>query len=134
MEAGVIFYSPKFEFKNGLTGKKLLILLNTPINDDPYIICKTTSNRKNKSLSPGCQIEKSLFLILKDTEFFTEDTWLQLYELYEFSQCEFLKQHFEDNLKQIGKLQNITLRQIRNCINKLPDIMKYHIDLINKSK
>lgn len=132
MKAGDIFYCPKFEFKNGEIGKKLLILLNnpTPENKQPYSICKTTSQPKNKSYKPYCQEEDNLFLLRAQADFFQTDTWLQLYELYLFTQEEFINLKFKNDLKPMGSLKDVTMRQIRNCIKKCKDISRYNKELI----
>jgi len=45
---GAIYHHSKLLFHNGFTGKKYLILLNTPREKEPYLFVKTTSQKKEK--------------------------------------------------------------------------------------
>ncbi len=80
-----IYHHRQLVFHNGDTGKKYLVLLNTPSKSEPYIFVKTTSQKKNRPAKPGCIKEKSLFFIRAGKTFFAKDTWVQLYELYPIS-------------------------------------------------
>jgi len=79
---GAIYHHRQLVFHNGFTGKKYLVLLNTPAKKEPYIFVKTTSQQKNKPTKPGCIQNKSLFFIQAGKTFFKKNTWVQLYELY----------------------------------------------------
>jgi len=79
---GAIYHHRQLVFHNGFTGKKYLVLLNTPTKKDPYIFVKTTSQQKNRPTKPGCIQQKSLFFIPAGETFFKKNTWVQLYELY----------------------------------------------------
>ena len=79
---GTIFHHSQLVFHNGFTGKKCLILLNTPVKDDPYLFVKTTSQKKDKPTTPGCIKKRSLFFLPAGKTFFKLDTWVQLYEIY----------------------------------------------------
>jgi hypothetical protein len=50
-------------FHNGFTGKKYLILLNTPGKKEPYLFVKTTSQKKDKPSTTGCTKERKNTLI-----------------------------------------------------------------------
>lgn len=60
---GTIFHHSQLVFHNGFTGKKYLVLLNTPSKTEPYIFVKTTSQQKDKPTMLGCIEERSLFFI-----------------------------------------------------------------------
>lgn len=79
---GAIYHHRQLVFHNGFTGKKYLVLLNTPAKNEPYIFVKTTSQQKNRPTKPGCIQDKSLFFIPAGETFFKKNTWVQLYELY----------------------------------------------------
>jgi len=81
---GTIFHHKNFTFKDGDVSSKLLVLLNTPSRNDPYLFIKTTSQQKGKSKTPGCDEKRSLFFVPANTAFFEFDTWVQLYEIYPF--------------------------------------------------
>ena len=78
---GTIYHHRQMVFHNGFTGKKYLILLNTPGKKEPYLFVKTTSQKKDKPSTTGCIKERSLFFIPAGRIFFPKDTWIQLYEL-----------------------------------------------------
>ena len=78
---GAIYHHRQLVFHNGFTGKKYLILLNTPGKKEPYLFVKTTSQKKDKPSTTGCIKERSLFIIPAGRIFFPKDTWIQLYEL-----------------------------------------------------
>ncbi|MEQ8187149.1 MAG: hypothetical protein ABRQ39_04200, partial [Candidatus Eremiobacterota bacterium] len=61
MNKGTIFYHKKFEFSDGETGKKLLILLNEPQGNEPYLFCKTTSKKKYNLENEGCYSDKNIY-------------------------------------------------------------------------
>lgn len=80
---GTVFYHSRFPFKNGTHGAKYLVLLNTPVGNEPYLLVKTTSQQKNRPKTPGCIKKRNLFFIPASKTFFPLDTWVQLYEMYE---------------------------------------------------
>ena len=110
---GAIYFHPSFEFKNGDTGKKLVLLLNTPSKNDPYLFVKTTSRQKDKPLRPGCIEERSLFFIPAGTTFFKENTWVELYERYPMRPNDVSK---NKDMKLIGNLDVKTLDKIIDCL------------------
>ena len=82
---GAIYHHRQLVFHNGVTGKKYLILLNTPGKNEPYLFVKTTSQKKDKPSTAGCIKKRSLFFIPAGKTFFYKDTWVQLYDIYEFA-------------------------------------------------
>ena len=78
-----MFFHANFLFKNGETSEKYLILLNTPNKGEPHLILKTTSQRKEKPVTPGCIRDWQVYFIPAKKSWFRIDTWVQLYEIYE---------------------------------------------------
>lgn len=64
MKAEDVFYFINFKFDDGVVRNKLLVILNTPIEDEPYLVCLTTSQPKkwriNKS---GCYPENNYYFV-----------------------------------------------------------------------
>ena len=81
---GTIFHHYKLVFHNGDVGRKFLILLNSPAQDELHLFVKTTSQKKNKPTTPGCLETLSLFFIPVGKTFFEKPTWVQLYQIYQF--------------------------------------------------
>ena len=108
---GTIFYHSKFPFKNGEVGPKYLILLNTPSEGGPYFLVKTTSQRKDKPITPGCIKRRSLFFIPARRTFFPQNTWAQLYQLYEEKEVE-----KDPKFKIVGNLDSKMIDLIIECL------------------
>jgi hypothetical protein len=73
---GAIYHHSNLLFHNGFTGKKYLILLNTPRGKEPYLFVKSTSQKKEKPSTPNCIKDRSLYFIPAGKRFFKKDTWI----------------------------------------------------------
>ena len=82
---GTIYHHPRLVFHDGATGKKYLILLNEPQKEDPFLFVKTTSQKKDRPESPGCNRPQSVFFIPARKTYFISDTWIQLHDIYPIS-------------------------------------------------
>jgi hypothetical protein len=127
---GAIYHHSALTFSNGVQGKKYLILLNTPAKNKPYLFVKTTSQKKDKPSMPGCIKEKSLFFIPARRTFFWQDTWVQLYEIYEFTP------HEIDTNKAITIEGSLDIRVIDDIVQCLflsegDNISEIHKRLLN---
>jgi len=112
---GAIYHHTQLVFHNGFVGKKYIILLNSPANKDPYLFVKATSQQKHKPSRAGCIKERSLFFIPAGKTFFKKDTWVQLYELYEFTPDAAGKTFFKkDTWVQLYELYEFTPDEIDN--------------------
>lgn len=94
MIRGTVLFHEKFKFPDGEYGEKLLIILNTPSNTEPYLVCKTTSKCKYCITKEGCHSDKGIYHIKADRDGFKRDTWVQLSLIMELTQEELLKAHF----------------------------------------
>ncbi len=124
---GAIYHHNKLVFHNGFTGKKYLILLNTPSKNEPYLFVKTTSQKKEKPTIPGCIKDRSLFFIPVGKPFFKKDTWVQLYELYPISPSDI------DKNKDIDIVGSLDVKRIDDIVNCLFDSEKDNIAAIYKT-
>jgi len=135
MQRGDVFSHKDFTFKNGERGPKLLVLLYIPPkNMESYLFCKTTAQKKEKSITPGCQFEVSLFFIRGNTNVFREDTWLQLWDIYPINAESVLQDCMKQYMKRIGTLNELSVRQILNCIKKSLDVEERYAELILKNQ
>jgi hypothetical protein len=100
-------------FHNGFTGKKYLVLLNTPSKREPYLFVKATSQKKDKPTTPGCIKNRSLFFIPVGKTFFPKDTWVQLFDLYKFSPNDI---DTDNNISVVGSLDAKIIDDIVNCL------------------
>lgn len=122
MSRGTIFHCVDFQFKNGATKDKYLVQLNDPRGDEPHIFCKTTSQQKNKRLSPACQPDRSLFALRSRHDFFPLDTWLQLYELYRLPLGQFMQYMVSHKMQERGDLRAETIGAVVNCVRCCEDV------------
>jgi hypothetical protein len=136
MEAGDILFHSSFKFNDGTTGRKLLIVLNTPDfkKNEPYLVIKTTSQLKGKQMVPGCIAAWRIFYIPPaEGVFFKDPTLLQLDDIYEMDATTVLKNGLQKNLELMGKLSTQIFGQLRNCIKQIKeDISEKHYKLIFK--
>ena len=116
---GSVYHNPRFKFHDGVVGNKLLILLNTPTDDEDYLFVKTTSKQKRRVKSPGCgkYYAQGEYFIPKGTDCFTEDTWVLLCDLYPISPKDIDNSHDWHLLK--GTVLSVeTMQQIIDCLFK----------------
>ena len=110
---GAIYHHSRMVFHNGFTGKKYLILLNSPGKTEPYLFIKTTSQKKNKPSTPGCIKDRSLYFISAGQTFFKKDTWAQLYEIYA------IHSYHIDNKREITIEGSLDVKMIDDIVNCL---------------
>jgi hypothetical protein len=55
-------------------------------------------------------------------EFFDKDTWLLLDDIYPFDAATVLEDTLKKELSEEGRLSDLTVRQLMNCIRKIRDI------------
>ena len=110
---GAIYHHSRLIFHNDFTGKKYLVLLNTPCKKEPYLFIKTTSQKKNKPSTSGCIKDRSLYFISTGKTFFKKDTWAQLYEIYA------IHPHDIDNKKEITVEGSLDVKMIDDIVNCL---------------
>jgi hypothetical protein len=133
LEKGSILFHKRFTFKNGDLGEKLIIVLNDPDpKKEPYLICRVTSKDQNTPKTLGCHQELSLFFLPAGHDFFQKDTWIQLHEIFPFDASPLLRDHFDGELTALGKLKDLTIRQLMNCIKGIRDIALRHKQMILK--
>ena len=134
MKKGSILYHKNYKFKNGEIGEKLLVLLNTPQHSsEPYLFCKVTSQQNEKPKSPGCHPSYSLFFIPGGREFFTQDTWIQLYDINPFDAASVLQDSLTKQLIEKGRLKSNTVKDLMSCISVIKDIEIEYRKLIRAS-
>ena len=126
---GKIYHHSKFEFHNGEVGKKYVILLNTPTKKQPYLVVKTTSQKKDKPSTPCCIEARGLFFIPGGKTFFPEDTWVQLYDLYPLTPNSVSK---SKEVQIVGDLDENLIAEIVDCLfrTREADILDEHKTLL----
>ncbi len=112
---GSVFVADNFIYEDGTKGKKLLVLLNNPAPNDPYLLVKTTSKRHSKPDTLGC-IENyhQVYFVKANSPFFKKDTWIQLDDYFPFNQ-----ETIGKKLKRIGVLPEKTIKFVISCFLKI---------------
>lgn len=84
---GAIYFKPAFNFHDGGTSDKLIVLLNTPSKNDDYLFVPTTSQKKIRSKTAGCvkHYGSGEFFVPIGTSSLKDDTWIILAEIYPIS-------------------------------------------------
>jgi len=110
---GTVYHHRQLVFHNGGIGKKYLILLNTPTEDEPFLFVKTTSQKKNKPEKAGCLENWQLFFIPVGTTESKKPTWVQIYEIYPFERDSVIN---EKDIEIVGSLDEELLAKIVDCL------------------
>jgi len=139
MARGDVFFSRNHQFDDGGIAKKLLILLNDPIEDNCYFFVKTTSQKKYKKNLPGCYSNdrgQGYYVIPKNVDWFKEDfTWVLFYPIIKMSSEEVLKESLEKrNLQYQTTLKDKTIRSIINCMKNSIHVTGFDVDIIAKKR
>jgi len=135
LKSGCIFFDIKFTFKDNEIGEKLIVLLNNPGKEEPFLFCRTTSKEKppyQRKTPNGCQ-RNSQYFFIKACYYFPKDTWLLLCDIYEYDKAFLLKKAFDKEIKTLNSIDDTTLRQIKNCIKYSEDISEKHLKMILKT-
>jgi hypothetical protein len=83
MNCGTVLYDKAFQFPNGETIDKLLIVLCEFGTD--HLVLTTTGQQHTKQASPGCQIKDKppTYFLPQGSCWFDRNTWVQLHVIYE---------------------------------------------------
>ncbi|MDZ7723238.1 MAG: hypothetical protein U5R06_10645 [candidate division KSB1 bacterium] len=65
-----------FIFKDGSSKDKLVIILNHPKGEEPYLLCTTTSQKHTRKKELGCHAKENYFYIDQDQDGFIKNTWV----------------------------------------------------------
>ncbi|MFQ3597812.1 MAG: hypothetical protein SNJ55_06310 [Chloroherpetonaceae bacterium] len=128
MERGTILFHNRFQFTDGETGGKLLVVLNTPKPNEPYLLIRTTSKVEKQSsyhkrqIQRGCNFHLRLFYITpEDKTSFVKPTLLQFDEIFPFNDSQLLSDKFKGVLEVKGKLPENKFNEIMNCVRAMKD-------------
>lgn len=133
MRQGTVLFHKDFIFKDGASGRKLIILLNNLVENFDLLLVRTTSKQGRYPDAQGCRNDKSVYILNPNDDFFEEKTWVQLGEVFAFKPEELLKHHFDGALEIKGCLREPTIKGIVNCLKKTLDVEPYHLDVLKKT-
>ena len=131
MKAGDVFYFINFKFSDESTRNKLLIILNTPKDDEPYLTCLTTSQPKKwRTKELGCHSEKNYYFVDSKQDNFNSDTWIVFEKIYPLEVSTLLNSCLKDGSYTLFELDPSLWKALRNCIAKSKDIEQIYLDMI----
>lgn len=135
-EPGEVLCDDQFQFSDGTKGKKLFIVLNNAGVGEPCLVVKTTSQvRRYTNTQVGCNPQKKVFYVITSAGVFTQNTFIQLDEIFPYHPDELLTGYWQKRIKQVSKLPDLILRQLKNCLKKLKQDIpeKYYRMIFAKS-
>lgn len=132
MKAGDVFCFYNFRFSDGDTAaKKLMIILNTPQNTEPYLVCLTTSvPRAWRPKVPGCHSTKNYYYTPSTQDNFDLDTYIVFERLYEIPVNQLLNSCLKDGSYSLFELEPTLWNAIKKCIKNSQDIEQDLLDRI----
>lgn len=130
MKAGDIFHHNEYQFPDGSSGLKLLILLNTPSQEEPYLFCETTSQQQFRSRNFGCNPYKEYFFIPEDRDWFNRETWIKLDTITPWIAATIIKDGIDGKLVRKNELSENIFNAIKNCIKKTDTIINKYKNMI----
>lgn len=122
MKAGDILYHNEYQYPDGSSGIKLLILLNIPKNEEPYLFCEVTSQQHFRSKTFGCNSYRQYFFIPATRDWFNKNTWIKLDTITGWKTASILKDKFDGKLDIKGKLSTNIFNAVKNCVRKIDTI------------
>lgn len=133
MSPGTVFFFEDFVFADGDKGNKLVIVLNSPKGDEPYLLCPTTSQQHKRKKIIGCHAENNYYYIDEKQDRFVKNTWVVFHKIYPFSAAMMVKQSLQTLRKTEFTLEQTLWRAIKNCILKSKDIDQDYLKMIGRS-
>jgi predicted transcriptional regulator of viral defense system len=119
MIAGDVIYFVNFRFQDGTTRDKLLIILNTPKDNEPYLVCLTTSQQKKwRSKQPGCHSDKNYYFVDGKQDNFKKDTWIDFSVVYTLDVARLLNSCLKDGTYRLFELDITFWKALKKSISK----------------
>lgn len=127
MNCGTVIYDENFQFTNGQTIDKLLIVL-CEFGTDHLVLTVTSQSEKRKAI-PGCQITSKppTFFLPKGSCWFSKDTWVELHVVNE------LPSYKIDGVKKYeSALSNDLMKAILDCLLQSDFVEEYYLDPVRR--
>ena len=120
MKAGDVFYFINFKFEDGSSANKILIILNTPQKNEPYLVCLTTSVQKKwRTKELGCHSKDNYYFVDARQDNFDEDTWIVFEKVYELDVAKLLNSCLKDGSYNLFELEPTLWKALRDYLEKI---------------
>lgn len=132
-DTGSIFIHHNFAFKDGETGKKLMVILGNFNNH--VVVAKTTSQQHDRGITYGCQPNDRFhnFYLPKGSCYFEKCTWVCLDEFFEFTDKDLFEARLKNEMFLSGNLETHHLMKLQNCALESLDISEIQEHIIKES-
>lgn len=130
MKCGTILHDREFQFSNGLTGNKLVIILCDFGTN--YLVAVTTSQQHRKNKVRGCQIKDRPpnYFLPQNSTWFDVDTWVKLDEVVEVD-SDILSSKMAGRVAvSRSSLSNELMKDILDCALQSDDIEEFYLDIL----
>lgn len=132
MIAGDVIFFCDFQFRDGKKADKLLIILNTPIDSEPYIVCLTTSQPHQRKKQLGCHSAENYYFVDSKQDNFDKDTWIVFEKVYTLDVARLLNSCLKDGSYRLFELEKTLWGAIKKCISQSKDVEQDYIDQMNR--
>ena len=133
MKAGTVLFFKDFHFKDGGIKDKLIVIINTPTGNEPFLICITTSEQWRRKKILGCHPNYSYYYIDLKQDDFVKDTWILFDEIYEIDTATLLNNTFSGTLTELFDLEYTLWNAIKKCILIAQDVSGIHQEMVKNS-
>lgn len=128
---GAIIFVKDYEFDDGSTKDKLLVVLGTKEGQD-YLCALTTTAQWMRDVGHGCYHNAQTYFFLEGDgkNYFNKDTWILLSQAYIYSSAWLLNQSLSGKAKVVGEVKPDVAGQIRNCYKESRDASPIKLTLL----
>lgn len=133
MTPGEVFFFKDFKFKDGKTKDKLIIILNYPQDNEPYLVCCTTHVQHFRLKELGCHSEDNYYFVDNQQDNFDIDTWIVFGTIYELSVDKILNACINQGTHSLFTLEKTLWNSMKACILKSKDIAGVHLEMIGRA-
>lgn len=134
MKQGTVYLHLGYQFPGGVVKNKFFIILNTPIQNEFFIPCITTTQQRWRSDREGCHNADNVYVLRENYDFFPEKTWVLfgVGDYYPVSQERLFNYVDRRIIIKRAELRQETIRAIINCIDKTEDKSGLYWSMINR--
>lgn len=130
MTPGSVILHEKFQFNDGDSANKWLVVLSA-VKNGQILLVKTTSQQRRRPLKDGCHPNprESVFVFNANLGGFKKTTWVIL-EPIVIEMSTLLKRIDEGIIKKLFVLNPIDARAIINCLKKCDEVSPVHLEFL----
>lgn len=130
MKQGVVILHRNYEFGDGDSKDKWLVVLSPPKNGQVLVV-KTTSQQRRRPLRDGCHPNtvESVYVFNANLGGFKKTTWVILEPIVLDAQ-KLAVSASVGAVKTLFTLGQIDIKALVNCLRRCDDVSPFHLDLL----